>query len=94
MENQGYKGNLRGSSVASNFVTLRELFRKLPNNVGFNIEVKYPMLDEAQLEDMGEIGVDLNFFVDTILKVIYDENTTGRDIVFLPSIQIFVYCYH
>lgn len=81
-KNQGYKGNLRGSSVASNFVTLRELFRKLPNNVGFNIEVKYPMLDEAQLEDMGEIGVDLNFFVDTILKVIYDENTTGRDIVF------------
>ena len=60
-KNQGYKGNLRGSSVASNFVTLRELFRKLPNNVGFNIEVKYPMLDEAQLEDMGEIGVDLNF---------------------------------
>lgn len=81
-KSKGYKGNARGTSVASNFVTFKELFRKVPSNVGFNIEVKYPMLDEAQFEDMGEIAIDLNFYVDTILKVIYDENTTGRDIVF------------
>ncbi|RCK64879.1 Glycerophosphodiester phosphodiesterase GDE1 [Candida viswanathii] len=81
-KSKGYKGNARGSSVASNFVTFKELFGKVPSNVGFNIEVKYPMLDEAQDEDMGEIAIDLNFYVDTILKVIYDENTTGRDIVF------------
>ncbi|KAL6451682.1 GDE1 Glycerophosphocholine phosphodiesterase GDE1 [Candida maltosa Xu316] len=77
-----YKGNSRGSSIASNFVTLRELFRKVPDTVGFNIEIKYPMLDEAQDEDMGEIAIDLNFYVDTILKVVYDENKTHRDIVF------------
>lgn len=79
---KGFKGNARGSSVASNFVTLKELFKKLPKNVGFNIELKYPMLDEAQLESMGEFAFDMNFYVDTILKVVYDENTSGRDILF------------
>lgn len=77
-----FKGNSRGSSIASSFVTLKELFKKLPKKVGFNIELKYPMLDEAEKESMGEIAIDLNFYVDTILKVIYDENTTGRDILF------------
>ncbi|CUM67957.1 uncharacterized protein PRCAT00005670001 [Priceomyces carsonii] len=79
---KGFKGNARGLSVASNFVTLKELFKKIPKNVGFNIELKYPMLDEAEHESMGEIAIDLNFYVDTILKVVYDENTTGRDILF------------
>lgn len=81
-KDKGFKGNARGLSIASNFVTLRELFKKLPKNVGFNIELKYPMLDEAECESMGEIGIDLNFYVDTILKVVYDENTTKRDILF------------
>lgn len=81
-KDKGFKGNARGFSIASNFVTLRELFRKLPKNVGFNIELKYPMLDEAQHEDMGEIAIDLNYYIDTILKVIYEENTSNRDILF------------
>lgn len=79
---KGFKGNARGLSVASNFVTLKELFKRLPKNVGFNMELKYPMLDEAQHESMGEVAFDMNFYVDTILKVVYDENTTGRDILF------------
>lgn len=82
-KDKGFKGNARGHSVASNFVTLEELFRKIPATAGFNIELKYPMLDEAQLEDMGEIAVDLNVYVDTILKAVYDFNTAGRDILFL-----------
>ncbi|KAK7680906.1 Glycerophosphocholine phosphodiesterase [Cerrena zonata] len=81
-KDKGFKGNARGLSIASNFVTLKELFKKLPKNVGFNIELKYPMLDEAEMESMGEIAIDLNFYVDTILKVVYDENITGRDIIF------------
>lgn len=81
-KDKGFKGNARGLSIASNFVTLKELFKKLPKNIGFNIELKYPMLDEAEQESMGEIAIDLNFYVDTILKVVYDENTTGRDIIF------------
>lgn len=81
-KDKGFKGNARGLSIASNFATLKELFKKLPQNVGFNIELKYPMLDEAEHESMGEIAIDLNFYVDTILKVVYDENVTGRHILF------------
>lgn len=79
---KGFKGNARGLSVASNFVTLKKLFQKLPKNVGFNIELKYPMLDEAELESMGELAYDMNFYVDTILKTVYEENVDGRDILF------------
>lgn len=79
---KGFKGNSRGHSIASDFVTLKELFKRLPKNVGFNMELKYPMLDEAESESMGEVAFDMNFYVDTILKVVYDENTTGRDILF------------
>lgn len=81
-KDKGFKGNARGLSIASNFVTLKELFTKLPPNVGFNIEIKYPMLDEAQLESIGEITFDINHYVDTILQMVYDENLTGRDIIF------------
>lgn len=81
-KDKGFKGNARGLSIASNFVTLKELFKKLPSNVGFNIELKYPMLDEAESESMGEIAFDMNFYVDTILKVVFDENTNNRDILF------------
>ncbi|EGV60926.1 Glycerophosphocholine phosphodiesterase [Yamadazyma tenuis] len=80
-KDKGFKGNARGLSIASDFVTLKDLFRKLPRNVGFNIEVKYPMLDEAQEESMGDIAYDVNHYVDTILQVVYDENLTGRDII-------------
>lgn len=81
-KDKGFKGNARGLSIASNFVTLKDLFKKLPKNVGFNIEIKYPMLDEAEKESMGEIAIELNTYVDTILKTVYDENLTGRDIIF------------
>ena len=76
-----FKGNFRGHSIASSFVTLKELFKKIPKNVGFNIECKYPMLDEAQEEDIGQIAVELNHWVDTVLRVVY-ENSNGRDIIF------------
>jgi len=79
---KGFKGNARGMQIASDFVTLRDLFKKLPMTVGFNIELKYPMLDEAEEESMGEIAIDLNVYVDTILKEIYDVNTNGRDVIF------------
>lgn len=76
-----YKGNSRGLSIASSFVTLKDLFKKLPKNIGFNMEVKYPMLDESQDEDMGQVVPDINLFVDTILEIVY-ENGNGRDMIF------------
>lgn len=81
-KDKGFKGNYRGLSIASNFVTLKDLFKKLPENVGFNIELKYPMLDEAEHETLEEIAINTNLYVDTILKIVYDENITGRDIIF------------
>lgn len=80
-KSKGFKGNNRGSSIASNFVTLEELFRKIPKAVGFNIECKYPLLYEAQHEDMGETAVELNFWIDTMLKCVYD-NCGERDVIF------------
>ncbi|CAI4036769.1 hypothetical protein SMKI_16G0700 [Saccharomyces mikatae IFO 1815] len=85
-----FKGNARGHSIASSFVTLKELFKKIPANVGFNIECKFPMLDEAEEEELGQIMIEMNHWVDTVLKVVFD-NANGRDIIlssFHPDICI------
>ncbi|KAJ2480505.1 Glycerophosphocholine phosphodiesterase [Coemansia sp. RSA 2320] len=59
------------STVQAPFATLRDLFELLPSSVGFDIEVKYPMPDEAD-----EFGVcstfEINLFVDRILDVVYE----------------------
>lgn len=81
-KDKGFKGNTRGTLIALPFVTLAELFAKLPPNVGFNIECKYPMRDEAEQEDMGEVAVDINVYVDTVLRSVYD-CAKGRDVIFL-----------
>ncbi|KAJ1818524.1 Glycerophosphocholine phosphodiesterase, partial [Coemansia sp. RSA 2598] len=58
------------TTVQAPFATLQELFESLPDEVGFDIEVKYPMPDEAD-----EFGVftnfEINLFVDCILDVVY-----------------------
>ncbi|CCH59267.1 hypothetical protein TBLA_0B04300 [Henningerozyma blattae CBS 6284] len=76
-----YKGNARGHTIASSFVTLKELFKKIPENVGFNIEMKYPMLDEAIEEGASILAHEMNHWVDTVLNVIFD-NINGRDVIF------------
>ncbi|EDO18598.1 hypothetical protein Kpol_1048p28 [Vanderwaltozyma polyspora DSM 70294] len=76
-----FKGNTRGFSISSSFVTLEELFKKIPANVGFNIECKYPMVDEAEEEETGHVMTEMNHWIDTVLKVIFD-NANGRDIIF------------
>lgn len=78
---QKFKGNNRGTSIASSFVTLEDLFKKLPESVGFNIECKYPMLDEVQKEGLEQIAVDLNSWVDVVLKNVYDHKKQ-RNIIF------------
>lgn len=78
---KGFKGNFRGHSIQSPFTTLEEVFKTLPKNVGFNIECKYPMLDESEAEDMQAIAIELNVWVDTVLKCVYD-HADGRDIIF------------
>ncbi|CAG8125952.1 unnamed protein product [Penicillium salamii] len=78
---KGFKGNTRGEHIQAPFATLEELFKKIPEPVGFNIELKYPMLHESEEEEMDTYAVELNSFVDTILTMVYDLGGT-RDMLF------------
>ena len=69
---KGYKGNTRGHSIQSSFATLEDMFTKLPESLGFNIEMKYPMLHESEEQEMDTYAVELNSFVDTVLNKVYD----------------------
>jgi len=80
-QKKGFKGNSRGNHIQAPFATLEELFKKLPPHVGFNIEMKYPMLSESQEEDMDWYAVELNSFVDTVLTKVY-EFGEGRNVIF------------
>lgn len=77
----GFKSNTRGHSIQAPVTTLEHVFKTVPKTVGFNIECKYPMLDESQAEDMDTFAIELNLWVDTVLKCVYD-NAQGRDIIF------------
>ncbi|KAJ5086536.1 hypothetical protein NUU61_007843 [Penicillium alfredii] len=78
---KGFKGNTRGEHIQAPFATLEELFKKIPQPVGFNIELKYPMLHESEEEEMDTYAVELNSFVDTVLTKVYDLNG-DRDVLF------------
>ncbi|RDW66060.1 GDPD-domain-containing protein [Coleophoma cylindrospora] len=78
---KGYKGNSRGNFIQAPFTTLEEMFKKLPENVGFNVEMKYPMLYETEQEEMDTYAVELNSFVDTVLTTVYDLGKK-RNIIF------------
>lgn len=69
---KGYKANTRGNFIQAPFTTLEEMFLKLEEHVGFNIEMKYPMLHESEDHDMDVYAVELNTFCDTVLKKVYD----------------------
>ncbi|KAK1239521.1 hypothetical protein MKX07_009009 [Trichoderma sp. CBMAI-0711] len=69
---KGYKANSRGNFIQAPFATLEDLFRKLPEHIGFNIELKYPMLHESEEHEMDTYAVELNSFCDTVLSKVYD----------------------
>jgi glycerophosphodiester phosphodiesterase len=68
---RGYKANSRGRFIQQPFTTLEQLFRKLPTSVGFNIELKYPMLDESEEHHMDAYAVELNSFTEAVLEQAY-----------------------
>jgi glycerophosphodiester phosphodiesterase len=78
---KGYKGNSRGSTIQGPFATLKDVFRTIDANTGFNIELKYPMLQETENEEMDSFAIEMNSWVDAVLKVVYD-NAKNRDIIF------------
>jgi len=71
-KSKGYKANSRGNFIQAPFTTLQEMFLQLPEHVGFNIEMKYPMLHELEEHEMDTYAVELNSFVDTVLTKVYD----------------------
>ncbi|EDU44462.1 UgpQ Glycerophosphoryl diester phosphodiesterase [Pyrenophora tritici-repentis] len=78
---KGFKGNSRGNSIQSSFTTLERMFDELPESVGFNVEMKYPMLHESEEEEMDQYAVELNSFVDTVLQKVYDK-MGERNVIF------------
>ena len=68
---KGYKGN-SGHFIQAPFTTLEEMFKTLDEHLGFNIEMKYPMLHESEEQEMDTYAVELNSFVDTVLTKVYD----------------------
>ena len=78
---KGYKANSRGNFIQAPFATLEELFKQLPEHVGFNIEMKYPMLHESEEHEMDTYAVELNSFCDTVLTKVYDM-AGNRNIIF------------
>lgn len=63
------------------FPSLEQLFRLLPQSVGFNIEIKYP--DEEEYAKYLS-SIERNKYVDRILKVIFDNHQNNRK-VFISS---------
>jgi glycerophosphodiester phosphodiesterase len=80
-KSKGYKANVRGNFIQAPFTTLEEMFQKLPESIGFNIEMKYPMLHESEEHEMDTYAVELNSFVDSVLQKVYDMSQK-RDIIF------------
>ncbi|KAF3915237.1 Tankyrase-2 [Dactylellina cionopaga] len=81
LKTKGFNANTRGSQIQGPFQTLEGVFKRCPRDIGFNIELKYPMLDEAEAEEMDNLGIELNLWLDKILKIVY-EHGEGRDIIF------------
>lgn len=80
---KGFKANTRGNFIQGAFTTLEDMFRELPESTGFNIEMKYPMLYESELQEMDAFAVELNAFVDAVLDKVYDwGGTKKRNIIF------------
>jgi glycerophosphodiester phosphodiesterase len=77
----GYKANVRGNFIQAPFTTLEEMLQKLPESIGFNIEMKYPMLHESEEQEMDTYAVELNSFVDCVLTKVYDLGKK-RNIIF------------
>ena len=88
------KGNLRGCSIQEVSTTLEQLLTELPDSITFNIEIKYPMLWEAEDRGMEPYAMELNFYVDTILGMIFrlcgNRNITLSS--FSPEICILLAC--
>lgn len=89
-----FTGNLRGCSIQEPSTILEQLLTELPESVPFDLEIKYPMLWEAEDRNMGLFAIELNFYIDTILTMIF-RYCSVRDITlssFSPEACIALAC--
>ncbi|MCJ1308974.1 Glycerophosphocholine phosphodiesterase [Agyrium rufum] len=66
-----HKGNLRGQCVQEVFPTFEDLLNRLPQSIAFNVEMKYPMLWEAEDRHMDPFAPEINTYIDLVLDQIY-----------------------
>ena len=66
-----HKGNLRGETIHGIFPSFEDLFTQLPDSTAFNVEMKYPMLWEAEDRNMDRYAPEINTYVNLVLEVIY-----------------------
>ncbi|KAF7533207.1 hypothetical protein G7054_g7282 [Neopestalotiopsis clavispora] len=78
---KGFKANSRGNFIQAPFATLEDLFKNLREDIGFNIELKYPMLHESEEQQMDTYTVEINSFCDTVLTKVYDL-AKNRNLIF------------
>ncbi|KAI8641761.1 Glycerophosphoryl diester phosphodiesterase family-domain-containing protein [Parasitella parasitica] len=77
-------GKMKGNgpeTIQGPFTTLAEVLKSVPKSAGFNIEVKYPMIDEAEQDELTQFQ-ELNIYVDTILECVYNNVQHDRHIIF------------
>ncbi|CAO3590163.1 unnamed protein product [Absidia cylindrospora] len=77
-------GKVKGNgpeTIQAPFTTLAETLKRVPTTAGCNIEVKYPMVDEAEDDELHQFQ-ELNIYVDTILECVYNNADENRRIIF------------
>ncbi|CEP15880.1 hypothetical protein [Parasitella parasitica] len=77
-------GKIKGNgpeTIQGPFTTLAEVLKSVPKSAGFNIEVKYPMIDEAEQDELTQFQ-ELNIYVDTILECVYNNVQQDRHVIF------------
>ncbi|KAM3515073.1 hypothetical protein MY11210_001311 [Beauveria gryllotalpidicola] len=82
-DGKGFKANIRGHSIQDAHPTLEELLATLPEEIGFNIELKYQRLHEAVEAGVASVTIDINTFVDVALEKI--KRLAGRRPIILSS---------
>ena len=89
-----FKGNIRGLAIQEPSTNLEQLLISLPEHINFDLEIKYPMLWEAEDRAMEFVTIELNTYVDTILRTIF-RYCGRRDITltsFSPEVCIALAC--
>ncbi|RYP10625.1 hypothetical protein DL765_008050 [Monosporascus sp. GIB2] len=68
---KGFKPNTRGDFIQDSFATLKEILVELPQDIGCDIEIKYPRVHEAVDAGVAPVAIEINSFVDIVLEELH-----------------------